>query len=306
LSTVSVVIPNYNGAKLLGRILPTVLALGDSVAETIVVDDASLDDSVQVVGAGFPSVSVIARESNGGFGAAANDGIKAAKTDYVVLLNSDVEVQDQFLDPILPLFDDPSVFAVCPSILTPGPGGLNDGAKTGRWHHGMFFTGQEDGVSEVRPVLFTSGCASVYRRTMLEELGGFDDAYSPFYWEDVDLSYRAWKRGWKSLYQPTGEVFHKHSSTISKLDRRTVDAIKARNGLLFIWRNIEDKQIRNSHRLWLPLVLAKHAGRGDRANLRGWMEARRRRNDAISARNHDSKHRILSDSQIFEMLGISI
>lgn len=298
------VIPNYNGRDLLRKVLPTVLGQGRMVAEVIVVDDASVDSSACMVRQEFPSVRVLTRKSNGGFGVAANDGIIASQTDFVVMLNSDVEVTQGFLQPILPIFDDPTVFAACPKILTTSMGGIDDGAKTGRWHHGMFYTGQENHVARIKPVLFTSGCASVYRRTMLDELDGFDEAYAPYYWEDVDLGYRAWKRGWKSLYQPGSTVLHNHSSTISKLNRSMVDRIKTRNGLFFVWRNIEDQRLWNRHCFWLPLVLARRVARADKAYLKGYIEATARKSEALSAKEFDSSNRVLSDREIFGILGI--
>jgi len=139
---------------------------------------------------------------------------------------------------------------------------------------------------------------------MLEALGGFDEAYSPFYWEDVDLGYRAWKRGWRTLYEPRSVVYHQHSASISRWPRAFTDSIKARNGLFFIWRNIEDGGLLRRHRLWLPLVLARRACTGDLAFLRGWREAYSRKNEAVAARISDSRHRTLSDKSIFEAVGI--
>jgi GT2 family glycosyltransferase len=138
---------------------------------------------------------------------------------------------------------------------------------------------------------------------MLESLGGFSDAYSPFYWEDADLGYRAWKRGWKSLYQPAGTVYHQHASSISKIKSSFVDRIKTRNALFFLWRNIEDMGLVRDHRLWLPLVLARRGIVGDRAFLRGWLDAYLRRNEANKARVSDSVNRTLSDSEIMRITG---
>lgn len=302
---VSVVIPSYNGRALLSRGLK---CIGSEVASAriLVVDDASDDDSVAMLRNEFPGVTVVARRINGGFSAAVNEGIRAADSEFVVLLNNDVEVTPGFLDPILPLFESDDVFAVSPRILTPSLGGLDDGAKIGEWHHGMLWSGHQQGVHEVRPMLFTSGCASVYRRRMLEQLGGFDEAYSPFYWEDVDLSYRAWKRGWRSLYQPQSTVSHEHSSTIVKLDARYTASVKARNSLFFIWRNIEDEHLLRLHRMWLPLVLLKRAALGDSSSLEGWKSAFTRRREAVAARRLDSEHRVISDRKIFETVGVRV
>ncbi len=303
---VSAVLPNYNGGKMLAGTVRALLQTTIAESDLVVVDDASTDDSIELLREESPAIRSVTRASNGGFSATANEGLRAADGEFVVLLNSDVEVTPDFLDPILPLFEDATVFGVTCRIITPSLGGLDDGAKTAVWHHGMVWPDSTQDVSEVKPVFFASGCASVYRRSMLEELDGFDEAYSPFYWEDVDLSYRAWKRGWKSLYQPASTVYHQHSATTSKLPRSFTDRIKARNSLFFIWRNISDEQLLRKHRKWLPLVLAKRLALRDRAFVLGWHDAFLRRREAVEARRRDDVFRQLSDRQIFDTLGIEV
>ncbi|MGQ9455048.1 MAG: glycosyltransferase family 2 protein [Armatimonadota bacterium] len=295
---VDIVVPSYNGRMLLERLIPNLEGVGLGECITVV-DDASTDGSAEFVQSRFPEVRLIARAENGGFSAAVNEGVRATQNEFVLVLNNDVEVTQGFLDPLISLFDDGSVFAVSPSIKLPTLGNLDDGAKRAIWHHGMLYVDHVQGVARVSPVFFASGCASLYRRSMFEMLGGFSDTFAPFYWEDVDLSYRAWKRGWRSLYQPASEVVHVHSATMSKMPRLQVDAIKARNSFLFIWRNIEDPDLILQHCRWLPLVLAKRLVLGDRAFLRGWREARLRRGEALKFRAQDSQDRVLSDREIF-------
>lgn len=303
---IDVVIPTYRGTELLRKYVPSIIEEVGSASRLIIVDDGSGDGSTETIRTEFPSARLIARQVNGGFSAAVNEGIRASDREFIVLLNNDIEVTPDFLAPMLELFEDDKVFAVSPSIITPSLGGLDDGAKTGKWHHGMFWSANQQGVSEVRPALFTSGGASVYRRAMLLELGGFDEAYSPYYWEDVDLSYRAWKRGWKSLYQPASTVRHEHSSTISKLDASITGSVRTRNSLFFVWRNIEDERLVRQHRLWLPFVLLKRAAVCDWPSLAGWKSAFARRKEAVAARNLDSQNRVLSDREIFETVGVHV
>jgi GT2 family glycosyltransferase len=170
----------------------------------------------------------------------------------------------------------------------------------------MFYADQEQGVTSVKPILYCTGCAVVYRRSMLENLGGFDESYSPFYWEDADLGYRAWKRGWKSLYQPACTVYHRHSASISKIPSDFTSVVKARNSLFFIWRNIEDRGLIAAHRRWLPFVLARRAGSGDTPFLKGWRQAFSRRAEASAARTRDAVSRKLSDREIFDFVGIKV
>jgi len=300
----AIIIPNYCGRFLLETYLPGIVrCLGQTVT---VVDDASTDDSVAYLRQAFPEVQTLALSTNSGFSVAVNSATRVTDGQFVVLLNNDVEVTPGFLDSIMPLFADESVFSVSPRIVLPSRGDMDEGAKSGFWHHGLFFTDQEQGVSQVRPILYCTGCAAVYRRSMLEELGGFDEAYSPFYWEDVDLGYRAWKRGWKSIYQPASTVYHQHSASISKIRAGYTNRIKARNALLFIWRNIDDLGLVSWHRRWLPLVLMRRAASGDAAFVRGWRDAFALRRDAAEARTRDAGHRVLSDREIFAQTGIEV
>lgn len=299
--------PNYNGREIIGHALEKLAESGASAgARVCVVDDGSSDDSVAWIRRIYSEVDVVERKSNGGFSAAVNDGIRATEGEFVVLLNNDVEVSSGLLEPIMPLFEDPAVFAVTPAVLLPSRGNLDEGAKTGFWRHGMFYSDQRQGVTAVTPALYASGCAVVYRRSMLEALGGFDEAYSPFYWEDADLGYRAWKRGWKTLYQPAVSVCHRHSASVSRLDPLYTASVKARNGLFFIWRNIEDAELVARHRRWLPLVLARRALARDRAFVRGFVLARARAGEARAARVADSAHRVLSDGEIFALAEVAV
>ncbi|MHB1459368.1 MAG: glycosyltransferase family 2 protein [Armatimonadota bacterium] len=296
--SVEVLIPNYNGCNLLKSHLPG-LRNELSMLRIIVVDDGSSDDSVEYLHSMLPGKDVIVRAKNGGFSAATNDGFGACQADLVLLLNNDVDVTAGFLPPLVSQFDDPNVFAVSPSITLTHRDGLDEAAKTGFWRHGMFYVDQRACVDEISPILYGTGCAVLYRRSMLMELGGFDEAYSPFYWEDADLGYRAWKRGWKTLYHPGSAVYHRHSASISRMKRGFTDRVKARNSLFFVWRNFEDAKELKMHRRWLPLVLAKRAFSGDWPYLLGWKDAFARRSDALCARSQDSKNRVLSDEAIW-------
>ncbi|MHB1457840.1 MAG: glycosyltransferase family 2 protein [Armatimonadota bacterium] len=304
MSRVAAIIPNYNGRDLLIRYLPRLHdALGD-MCDLVIVDDASTDNSVEFLTSNFPEVRVITREINGGFSRTVNDGIRATSGEFLLLLNNDVDAVLGLLDSILPLFDDEEVFSVSPKVILPHMQNLDEGAKTGKWYHGMFYPDQRQGITSVTPSLYTTGCAAIYRRSMLDALGGFDEAYSPFYWEDADLGYRAWKRGWKSLYQPAGTVYHQHSASISNIRKNFTDRVKTRNSLYFIWRNIEDRRILNNHHIWLPLILARHGIAGDLPFLKGWHDAYNHRQEADVSRLADSQHRRLSDEEIFQIIGI--
>ena len=247
---ISIVIPNWNGQKLLAKNLPSVLATQPD--EIIVVDDASPDGSNEFLAKNYPQIKVVHHTKNLGFGAACNSGVKAAKGELVVLLNLDVVPEKDCLKYVLPHFDDPEVFAVSfnePSF---------SWARI-KWVKG--FVEHEPGPKSKKTHIsaWASGGSAAFRKKIWEELGGFDELYKPFYWEDIDLGYRAWKRGWKILWEPKAVVHHEHEAVIGKhFSKSYIDFVSQRNRLIFIWKNITDFGMIQSHKIHLLAFLIKH------------------------------------------------
>lgn len=256
----SIVIPNWNGCDLLQKYLPSViaacdLALGD---EIIVVDNASEDGSAALVAGSFPQVRLLPLSTNRGFGGGSNAGIDAARNDYVVLLNSDMRVEPGFLAPLLAPFEDPTVFAVAAQILFSDPAKRREesGLTYARWHAGEIALGhnlQCDGA-RVLPCFYPGGGSSAFHRPKLQAINSFDHLFRPFYLEDTDLGWEAWKRGWKVLYQPASIVYHEHRGTIGK--RFSVDYVNRiiqKNRILFHWKHLEHPGRLAAHALRLAM-----------------------------------------------------
>jgi len=250
LKSVSVVIPTYNGLELLKKNLPPLL---DALIycgvewEIIVVDDASSDASVDFLNGEFPCVAVLRNELNQGFAETINRGIFAAKHEIVMALNNDVTVEKELFSKLLPRFADPDIFAVSPNIIDPR-NGINQAIyklKPGIcWFTDICLQTSEVYDNQAISLFFASRGSSCYDRRKLLLLGGFDPIYKPFYVEDVDLSYRAWKAGWKCVLEPTATVWHESSSTIRKYNkRRTIKFRTAKNKIIFLWLNITDKKL---------------------------------------------------------------
>jgi GT2 family glycosyltransferase len=302
---VSLIIPTFDGLQLLQKHLPALLAAdGVSEAELIIADDGSADGTSAWLREQVPQARVVALETNGGFSRACNAAIRAASGDVLVLLNNDVEVAPDFLAPLLrPLMEDEAVFAVNSRILLPGQGMLDEGEKTGGFHNGIFYVDcRRDPARrspETAPTLYATACAAAYRRSMVERLGGFDELYSPCYWEDVDLSYRALKRGWKVLYEPRSTVYHQHETTTRRLDARFTAMVKHRNAFLFVWKNITDGRWTAASLLLGPWVAVYHGLRDqDPALLRGWWAAARAWPEISPRRRRERREAALTDRQI--------
>ena len=242
---VSVVIPTWQGREHLERNLPSVVAAlsGNPDHEILVMENASDDGTAEFLAREFPSVRVVELGSNLGFGRASNIGFSLARHDIAILLNNDMRVEPDFLQPLLDGFRDPRVFSVTGQIYFQETGKPREetGLTMGRWHRGQIHLQHvaDERVGELFPTFYAGGGSSAFDRLKALELGGFDELLAPFYVEDVDLSYMAWKRGWVNLYAPRSVLHHEHRGTIGKhFDRQYIDRVLQRNRLLFAWKNM--------------------------------------------------------------------
>ena len=255
----SIIIVNWNGADLLRIGLPSVIAAVKHTGvdhEIIVVDDGSSDESVNVVQNEFPTVKLVPLERNHGFGKACNIGVEHSRNPIVIMLNNDMVVEEDFLEPLLLAFKDPDVFGVACQIKKWDKQTVEIGLTKAQFKFGFIKIKRNSdnltGGNNPVPAFYASGGAVAYSKEKYLQIGGFDELYYPFYWEDIDLSYRAWKRGWKVFYQPQSVVYHKHQGTIGKTFKKNyVKEIYYKNRLIFIWRNITDRWYLWQHFFWL-------------------------------------------------------
>ncbi len=251
LPAVSLVIPNFNGARLLGANLPAVLAAaahypGD--CEIIVVDDGSTDDSVARLTREFPGVRLVQHAVNRGFAEAVHSGVEVAANECLVLLNSDVRPDADFIAPLIRHLQVPDVFAVAPLIVD-GQGRPTDESWRGyeirrRRLRPLKLGGRLP--DRAVPTLFASGGSMAVRKSRFQALGGFHPIYQPFYWEDIDLGLRAWRRGWRSLFEPGCRIVHDHSDSSIKRHVRAarIQRIGRRNKFLFEWIHLSPEALR--------------------------------------------------------------
>ena len=246
-SSAAIVIPNWNGRDLLDKYLPSVIAAAQRVSgsEVIVVDNGSTDGSAAFIRERFPQVRVVALENNLGFGGGSSAGFRAARHDVVVLLNSDMRVEPVFLQPLLDGFTDERVFSVSCQIFFSDPEKIREetGLTEFWWERGSLRVRHrtEPAIKQLYPCAYGGGGSCAFDRRKFLELGGFDELLAPFYLEDTDLGYMAWKRGWKNLYQPASVVFHEHRGTIGRrFSEAYIQGVLKKNFLLFAWKNIHD------------------------------------------------------------------
>lgn len=269
---ISIVIPNYNGRQLLAKHLPEVVAESQG-AEIIVSDDASTDDSVSFLHQNFPLIKLVVKPKNRGFSAAINAGVKAASGDIIVLLNTDIEPEKDFLTTLLENFADPNVFAtsIMDKSVEPDGSVVLRGRGLGFWQKGLFFHRRGE-VSEKRN-FWANGGSAAFRRDVWNQLNGLDEIYNPFYVEDIDLSYRAQKAGYKILFEPKSVVWHYHETGAIKTHYSASfrEEIAFRNQLIFVWKNITDSKMLLEHLFFLPYHLFRPIFSGNFTLLKGFL-----------------------------------
>jgi len=308
-ASAAIVIPNWNGRDLLEKYLPSVVAAAERVAgsEVIVVDNGSTDGSAAFVAERFPQVRVVALEKNLGFGGGSNAGFRAARHDVVVLLNSDMRVEPGFLQPLLDGFTDAHVFSVSCQIFFSDPNKVREetGLTEFWWERGNLRVRHraEPTIRELYPCAYGGGGSCAYDRRKFLELGGFDELLAPFYLEDTDLGYMAWKRGWKNLYQPASVVYHEHRGTIGRrFSEAYIQGVLKKNFLLFTWKNIHQwrRLLANFLSSWASALLSWLGGDSpERSSLGGIARATLQLPGAMASRAQALRLSAVSDTEAF-------
>ena len=316
----SLIIPTWNGRPLLERFLPSVLEEQQRwqrrtarQAEVVVVDDGSTDGTAAWLIEQYPGVRGVCREQNGGFSAAVNQGVVAARSDIIVLLNNDLHLESDALDPVLEWFEDPACFGISFRAMDLS-GGFSTGGKLAAWGRGFWHVWQNyDAQISTPPARLPSaklvGGFCAFRRSMFLDLGGFDPLFSPYYWEDSDLSFRARKRGWTIGYEPRAQVRHALSASVTQhAGQFSRQRVIERNRLLFHWLNLDrDNLVKNL--LWAHLLLLQMVFKGNWAYHAGYWAALRHWPAILRRRRADRGHWRLSDAALvmgIPMGGVSV
>lgn len=277
---ISLIIPNYNGEKLLQKNLPKVIeelsSFDKHKSEIIIVDDASVDNSMNILREfedKYSNLVILSNEENLGFSSTVNKGVANANYEILILLNTDVYPSKGFLTPLLKHFSDNNVFAVgCMDKSIEGNKNVLRGRGLGQWKRG--FLVHKRGEVNKTNTLWVSGGSGAFRKSIWEKLGGLNELYNPFYYEDIDLSYRALKSGYKIFFEPKSVVYHDHDKGAikSKYSSYQIKVIAYRNQFIFVRENATDIDLKIKHLVWLPYHFVKALIAGDRAFFMGYFK----------------------------------
>lgn len=296
--SVSIVLPNWNGKHLLEKNLPAVIAAAKG-AQIIIADDASMDGSVAFVRNTYPTIHVIENKTQLGFSGNVNSGVAAARGDIVVLLNTDVKPDTEFLVPLLARFSDPHIAAVgCLEKSHEAEHIVLRGRGIARWEKGYFVHSR--GEVDKTDTAWVTGGSAAFRRRIWNQFGGMDTLYNPFYWEDIDLSYNIRKAGYAVAFEPASVVhhFHEEGKIKTSYSKEDVKKIAYRNQYIFLWKNMSDADIVFAHCFWTPIRLMQALLTGETAMLEGYLLAIRKLPGIIMHRIRASRHWRKRDREI--------
>lgn len=260
MKSIAVVILNWNGKSLLEQFLPFVLRFSEGAA-IYVADNASTDDSINFIKSNYPEIKIIANSGNYGYAKGYNEALQFVDEEFYALVNSDVEVTRGWLEPILDLFEkDMETGIIQPKILdfyakgnfeyAGAAGGFID--KYGYpFCRGRIFntieedTGQYDDNADI---FWASGACFFIRKSVFEELGGFDEDFFA-HQEEIDLCWRAFNKNYKVKFCPESAIYHVGGATLNNSNPKKT-YLNFRNSLLMLIKNLPKQQL-------LPVIFVR-------------------------------------------------
>ena len=303
---ITLIITNWNGSNLLRECMPTVLEAvrfdRHHCYEVMVIDDCSTDNSLGILADEFPEVRTEQTPQNLGFQEANNYAVKLAESKIVMPMNNDIKLDPKALHYLAQYFDNKDIFAVSGKIFAFDQTTFLYGNRGGYFQKGHFHL-YEKPPEDDSQTLFACGGAFMVNRQKYLDLGGFDSMYHPLYYEEIDLSYRALKRGWKVHYEPQSIAYHKVQATITRQEKlRRISLISARNNYLFVWKNILDRSMTLTFLFYIPLFLLRDLFR---LKLRFWVAfylALKRLPRALRGRSIEQSDVLYSDREILSRI----
>ncbi len=272
---------NYNGVRHLEFLLPTIpaaIAGAEGPVSVVVLDNRSTEPDLAWLAQHAPQVAAVVAPQND-YLYSYNHFLASRTEDIVVLLNNDLRLAPGFLPALLRHFDHEDVFSVGATsrdwddiTYTCGPARLQS-------HHGVYHWDWERSRQELSPTLFTSGGFMAVDRRRFLELGGFNRLFFPGYGEDLDLCFRAWRKGWRCLFEPAAVAFHRENGTFST----RAQLLMERSQWLFQWSSLPVCANWPERTAMTLLTAARRAMKGDAG---WWLRRHRTRREWNQVKNH--------------------
>ncbi len=305
-----IVVLNYNGEHYIKKCLPSILKAAQGAshpARVTVLDNQSTDRSLEIIHSQFPEVEVDVAPENKVY-CSYNDYFRKIEEPIVIILNNDIRVEEDFIDPLLKAFEeDPGLFLVTPKTMnfdgTEYEGGISQSRiKFGLFWHSSRFLGYERKL-HIPSCTMAAGFGAFNRKKLLE-LGGFDDLFLPGRLEDNDVCFRAWRIGWECYYVPQSIVYHVGGKAFhDKFGKRETLILGHRNSFLFFWKNIRSFRYWFEHLLLLGPRLSFAILTGNRELAVGFKRALPLLKEAFKRRRAtENESSARKDKEIFKMV----
>jgi GT2 family glycosyltransferase len=250
---IAVVILNWNGAKLLEQFLPSIIKYSNE-ATIYVADNASTDNSIQVIKEKFPTIKIIQNDGNYGFAKGYNIALKNVEEEYYALVNSDIEVTENWLAPILSIFEnEPEIAIIQPKLLdfknkeyfeyAGAAGGFIDKYGYPFCRGRIFDTIEKDNhqYDDEKEIFWATGACFFIRKEVYRSLNGFDDDFFA-HQEEIDLCWRVFNKGYKAKYTSKSVVYHVGGATLNEGNPKKT-FLNFRNSLLMLLKNLPKNQL---------------------------------------------------------------
>lgn len=244
---VTIIIPNYNGLKFMKPCMKALECQNYKEYELLVIDNASTDGSIEFMAANYPEIPLLKMEKNLGFSGAVNVGIKKARTPYVILLNNDTEVHEDYVGELVKAIEkDKRIFSVSSKMIQLYHKELIDDAGDNYcllgWAYQRGVGQPAAGYNKECNVFSACAGAAIYRRKVFEKIGYFDELHFA-YLEDLDIGYRAKLYGYKNRYCPSAFVYHVGSGTSGSKYNDFKVRLAARNSIYLLYKNMPILQL---------------------------------------------------------------
>jgi len=257
----AIVILNWNGQKFLAQFLPALIQYAPAYSEIIVADNASADHSVEFLKTEFPAIKIIQNNENGGFSKGYNEALRQIEAEYYCLLNSDVEVTEHWIEPIIALLDaQPEVAVVQPKLLSfkyktqfeyaGASGGFLDYLGYPFCRGRVFEYLEEDNgqYDNAMEVFWATGAALFVRSNIFHAVNGLDEDFFA-HMEEIDFCWRVKSLGYKIMVEPKSVIYHVGGGTLPKNSARKT-YLNFRNNMFLLLKNLPKNKL-------LPILLLR-------------------------------------------------
>ncbi len=275
MNSVALVVLNYNGVNHLKTLLPSLMAACERSpipARYLVLDNRSPNGDMDWLRNNHPKVEAVVAAEND-FLFSYNQLLPELSDDVVILLNNDMRVEPGFIGPLLRHLRHEDVFAVSARSYDWEGKQTTTGPVSLVFEHGFYGWPFDIARQERTHTLFCSGACMAVDREKFVALGGFDRLFHPAYCEDLDLCFRAWRRGWRCVYEPESIVYHREHASWQSTGSSYVSKLGLRNSLLFQWSSLPLERRRPERAVRTANLIIRGLLRGDTTWLTAWLRA---------------------------------